>query len=309
MITDTDMQQIIESDYCKRSEIIKELERLTHELEMAIEEKRLFDYFDKQYRIYLVEQMSVSPLFTAKIKDVIELVKGDVIDIITDTDGKPNMYDLFMPPNTHPDKDCNTVKSEFVISMCKQTFINSIIETYRDDSSIITQFLCDFHRQTVIVNDTVYDNIDELLLQLSISNRKTGIMNREKKPMSSMILLLLIMCQSSHYLSYLHLYNAINVIREKAILTSNYQNDCTKKTNVQCAFEDPRANYHAMNGDDSNITEIIINDIDVRPEVGCIIKSHYKIYDTQNDRKVHDVYAETIFNEKSERCLIKYSIT
>jgi hypothetical protein len=236
-------------------------------------------------------------------------VKEDKIQIITEqnieADAQDNLSKLFMPKH----------KSEFIISVNATTFVNSIIETYDSDKSVVNQFLHDFFRQIVSINDIVYENIDDLFLTLSTSNRKTSILSKSGEPMSTMMLLLLITCQSSHYLSYLYPHNTIGKVRDAAILDSEYSNDqklpkCEDAiVKPIVAFEDPTANYFVMNSDSFNVTNIIIDEIDVRPEVGCVIESTYKIFDTQNYQKVYDIHAETIFNEKSDRCLIKYVIT
>lgn len=275
-------------------DILRELERLSLDLTLAIEEKKLNDYFDKQYRIYLVKQLSVSPLFAGKIKQIIELVKRDTVKIITDreiSDGpRADFEQLFMPETS----------SDFIINLSSKSFVDSIIETYDSDKAIVTQFLCDFFRQIVSVNDIIYNDIDSLFLELSASNRKTTIKSQSGKPISTMMLLLLITCQSSHYLSYLYPHNAITEIRDRSAEKSELDEDMK--------FKDPMAAYYVMNSNEFNITNIVIDRIDIRPEVGCVIDSTYKIFDTQNCKKVYDIKAQTIFNERSDRCLIRYNI-
>jgi hypothetical protein len=276
-------------------DMIRELERLTLELSLAIEEKKLNRYFDKQYRIYLVEQLSVSPLFADRIEAIIDLVKEDSIRIIADNEivsgTVADLSKLFMPEES----------SEFIISIESREFLDSILETYDSDRAIINQFLHDFFRQIVSINDMIYDDIDALFLELSTSNRKTTIRSRAGKPISTMMLLLLITCQSSHYLSYLYPHNSITEMRDRAAQIS--QLDSESK------FEDSRAAYYVMNSNDFNVTNIIIDHIDVRPEIGCVIDSTYKIFDTQDCEKVYDIKAQTIFNERSDRCLIRYKVT
>ena len=98
-------------------------------------------------------------------------------------------------------------------------------------------------------------------------------------------------------------------VKNETILSSDYSSSM-HKSNLEpsVTFQDPRANYFAMNGDVMNTTNIIIDDIDVRPEIGCIIGSSYKIFDTHNEKKIYDIKSELIFNEKSDRCLIKYIV-
>jgi hypothetical protein len=276
-------------------DMIRELERLTLELSLAIEEKKLNEYFDKQYRIYLVEQLSVSPLFADRIEKIIDLVKEDSIRIIADNEivsgTVTDLSRLFMPEDS----------SEFIISIESREFLDSILETYDSDKAIINQFLHDFFRQIVSINDVIYGDIDELFLELSSSNRKTTIQSRAGKPISTMMLLLLITCQSSHYLSYLYPHNIITEVRDQIAMES--------ELDTEDRFKDSRAAYYVMNSSEFNITNIIIDHIDVRPEVGCVIDSSYKIFDTQDCKKVYDIRAQTIFNEKSDRCLIRYNVT
>jgi hypothetical protein len=271
-------------------EMIKELERIMIDLSLTIEEKKINDYFDKQYRIYLVEQMNVSPFFATRIAKYINLVKNGNIRVITDKEIESGEVEyipkLFMPQR----------HSEFIVSIESRTFLNSILDTYESDTDIINQFLRDFFRQIVTINDIVYNNIDDLLLELSASNRKTNIRSKSGKPISTMMLLLLITCQSSHYLSYLYSHNAITDIRDMI-------------TAFDPEGSDPRTGYFVMNSNEFNVTNIWIDHIDVRPEVGCIIDSTYKIFDTNNCEKIYDIKAKTIFNESSDRCMICYNIT
>jgi hypothetical protein len=282
-----DKKDNTETDTSTR-EMIKELERLTLELSLAIEEKKIMNYFDTQYRVYLVEQMTVSPLFASRIQNIIDLVKTGKIRVITDREIESGEVEyiprLFMPHKS----------SDFIVSIESRTFLNSILETYDSDKAIVNQFLHDFFRQIVSINDVVYDDIDALFLELSTSNRKTGIRSKAGKPISTMMLLLLITCQSSHYLSYLYLHNAVTEVRDRMIKVNE---------------SDPRSGYYVMNSNEFNVTNIIVDHIDVRPDVGCIIDSTYKVLDTKNCKKIYNIKAQTIFNEKSERCLIRYNIT
>lgn len=277
-------------------DVIRELERLTLELSLAIEEKKINDYFDKQYRMYLVEQLSVSPLFSDRIADIIDRVKEDNLFIITDQEISSNTIDstvidsLFMPETS----------SEFVVSIEAKEFLNSILETYDSDRAIVNQFLHDFFRQVVSINDVVHEDIDSLFLELSNSNRKTKIRSKAGKPISTMMLLLLITCQSSHYLSYLYPHNAVTDIRDRIVEKG--------EMDEENKFRDSRAACYVMNSSEFNVMNIIIDHIDVRPEIGCIIDSTYKIFDTQENQKVYDIKAQTIFSERAERCMIHYKI-
>ena len=115
------------SDADETSEMIKELERLTLELSLTIEEKKINDYFDKQYRLYLIEQMIVSPLLSTRIQEIIDLVKNDQIKILTDAElstlGLLELSDIFMPQK----------ESDFIISIESKSFLDSILETYESD--------------------------------------------------------------------------------------------------------------------------------------------------------------------------------
>jgi hypothetical protein len=279
-------------------ELLKELDRVTHELEFLLEEQKLNEYFDKQCRIYLVEQMSISKMFSAKIKPIIDLVERESIEIysgnILGAESKPNLSKLFIPESG----------SEFIISLSSQAFLDSITETYTTDNMIINQFLKDFSRQHVSINDIMYTDIDDFFLKLSESNRKTTILNKDQNKMSSMMFLLLVTCQSSHYLSYLYPYNSVNAVRDEAILKSDKLNTLDKPNTTKNLQE----NYFVMSGDDLDSIDIIIDDIDIKPEIGCIVKSGYKIFDIQNETKIYDIKSELIFNEKSDRCLIKYIV-
>ena len=268
-----------ESDETK--DMIQELEQMTIELSLAVEEKKLNDYFDKQYRIYLLEQLLVSPLFSKRISHIIDLVRDDKISVFTNdeiiSNSVQNFDDFFVPEEN----------SDFAITIDSRVFLDSIIETYKSDSSIINQFLQDFARQIVTINGVIYDDMDSFFMELSSSNRKTKIMSHHKpgKKMSTMMLLLLITCQSSHYLSYTYPFNAINRFREK-----------TNK------------NYYAISRSEMNVTNIIVDHIDIRPQVGCVIDSSYRIVDTDNNVDIYYVDSQTFFNEKTKVCVIRYKV-
>jgi hypothetical protein len=289
-------------------DLIEELERLTIKLSLKVEEDKINKYFDEEYSEYVLKKMCISPIFGDKIMKIIESIKENKAgllveyyennDLSEEANLKANlkaMEKFFLPHIDIKKNKKNKQQTEFVYSIGIDKFVESILETYKSDTEIINQFLCDFFRQKITVNDVKYENIDELFLCLSKNNYKTKIVSKYQKNMSSFIFMLLLTCQSSHYLSYLYPHKVLENIKKK-------NND-----------EDVK-NYYVMSSGEFNTTNLYTSDFveDIiqgrQPEFGCMIESSYKILNTDTCEKLYDIKAKTFLTENSERCIIKYEI-
>lgn len=283
-------------------DLIEELEKLTIKLALKVEEDKINKYFDEEYSEYVLRKMCISSIFGDKIMKIVESVKEKKVDLLVDHDDlseKANLKTMekFFLPHIDINKDKDTYKNtEFVYSIQIDKFVESILETYKSDTDIINQFLCDFFRQKITVNNVKYENIDELFLCLSKNNYKTKIVSKYQKNMSSFIFMLLLTCQSSHYLSYLYPHKVLENIKKK-----NHDEDVK--------------NYYVMSSGEFNTTNLYNSDFveDIiqgrQPEFGCMIESSYKILNTDTCQKLYDIKAETFLTENSDRCIIKYKIT
>ena len=282
----------------KTDKLITKLQSLTRELSLSITESKLNSYFDKEYMSYLSNKIRISEMFGAKVSGILEsIVKGEtrlvsrntIREAGTDTD----IEDLL------PYFTSITKPQSFVYSISAQTFIDSIVESYESDKSIVNQFLCDFFRQTIKANGSTYRSIDDLFAVMSESNYKTQICSKfnatdaEQKQLSSFMLMLLLTCQSSHYLSYVYPYKVLEHLRKIDNNNRYVMTDTEQGFNTTNLFmSDP-------------ISDIVA---DRTPEIGCIIGSSYKILDIETDTKLCAIKAETIFTERSDRCIIKYTV-
>lgn len=292
-----------------RHDIVTELERLVRELEAMIEQKSIDNYFDKQNREYLVKQMRMSPMFADLVSHITEEIISGVKIVPNSQIPEPyNMEDMFLPEK----------KSEFMISIDSNEFLKTIAHTYKSDTSIVDQFLRDFHRQIIKINGIEYKSIDELFFELSSTNRKTKIANGSGKKLTSMMALLLITCQSTNFVSYIYPHEAVSQARASAIMTSDaIKNDHKISTIIHNgsearkvdAFADPVVNYYVINGEGFNITDIVIDSINLKPSLGCVIDSVYKVIDTSSNDKIYDVKTQAIYTENADRCLIKYTVS
>jgi hypothetical protein len=106
------------------------------------------------------------------------------------------------------DNDINEYPDTYdkFIALRKDIFIDSILETLHKDEKIIKQFLLDLPRTNVIINNTIMKNVDDIFNILKPYNR-TIILDRPKRySMYLSLLVFLIICQSSFFIQYSHLY-------------------------------------------------------------------------------------------------------
>jgi len=296
----------------KTDKLISKLQSLTRELSLSITEHKLNSYFDKEYMSYLTNKIRISDMFDAKVSGILEsIVRGDTRLVSQDTSqdiSRDTSHDISR--DTSHDADIEdlvpyftaTAKPQSIVySISTQTFIDSIVESYESDKSIVNQFLCDFFRQTIKANGKTYHSIDDLFAIMSESNYKTQIcsnmnsnaIDAEQKQLSSFMLMLLLTCQSSHYLSYVYPYKVLEHLRKLDNHNQYVMTDTEQGFNTTNLFmSDP-------------ISDIMA---DRTPEVGCIIESSYKILDVETASKLCTIKAETIFTERSDRCLIKYTV-
>jgi hypothetical protein len=241
------------------------------------------EYFETECRklmiIQLREQLDISPSinrFNNKFLNIEHLNYYRSID----TDLKYN-YNIDIHSNLNN-----------IIHFPQKQFITDIYNTYSTEEDTVKQFTVDFPRHKVYVNTTQITEISELFTILAQYNRKIEIKGCLKT--TSFILALLLICQSSFYMSFMHVFNKINKMKENYII--NTQTDLYDTDVI------PLLNYHIT--DTKKINEIHFT-ID---EFGfcCTFIASYKIINIYTEHVVHQIKAETIFDLKFDDCLIVY---
>lgn len=209
------------------------------------------------------------------------------------TDDISSNYDISNPENLNN-----------VVSVSKQNFMDVITETYSNDEMIMRQFLADFPRQDVFINGKRFDNMDKLFLELSICNAEIDIDNKHRKKLSKMMLCFLLICQSSFYISFLHVYNKIAKLR--SILNIKYgisDNDKTSYRPDQVdKLPDSRYNLHIADHKERNVIDIKISPDNLK----CSLMGCYRIVDLDTTNTLYLIRSETLFDINNDTCLIIY---
>lgn len=239
-------------------------------------------YFDEEYRKFRIEQLrkqlEISPSakrFGEKFLNQTEFTyyfeKQDDID---------NNYDM-----SNPDNISN------IVSFQRDDFINIIYETYPSGEDIVKQFVLDFPRQKVWVNGKLYKDINDLFFTLSKHNRKINTSARET---TTLMLSLLLMCQSSFYMSFAHIHHKVAKMKEKLLSDS--------KTYIDKIDEDPRMDYFVTDMRSMDSVHLTINE----KRMCCTFSASYRIVNVSKDKTIYQIDSETVFDMDYDECLIIY---
>lgn len=179
-----------------------------------------------------------------------------------------------------------------IVSISKEKFMNLCLETYLDDDAILKQFIVDYPREDVFLNGKRIKTIDELFIDLSRSNRMIQLepaTRNKRNQISTMIFALLLMCQSSFYVSFLHLHNKVNKMKMTLEQDPSLKND--KKYNIHVTDLKERNQIHLYVSENT---------------FSCSFEAKYKIIDISEDRTLYKVDTETLFDLNSDLCLVVY---
>lgn len=189
-----------------------------------------------------------------------------------------------------------------IISISRQNFLNLILEVYPNDDAIIKQFLVDFPRQDVFLNGRQIFQIDNLLMELSTYNKMINLDNfieikpkpdtklfGSKSHISTMMLTLAMICQSSFYVSFFHLHDKITKLKSTLDLDAKMENDY-------------RYNVHVTDFKERN--QIRVNT--TKNSFSCAIEASYKIMDIVEEKTLYKITTETLFDLDSDTCIIVY---
>ena len=171
-------------------------------------------------------------------------------------------------------------------------FVNNIYETYHSDEDIVKQFTLDFPRHKIYINNIPCTELTGLFSILSKYNRDIDI-SPERKTTTFMLSLLLI-CQSSFYMSFLHIYNKINKMKEEYLINST--ND------IQDTDTIPLLNYHITDKKEQNNIHLTIDEF----RFCCVFNASYQIINVSTEKTIYNISAETIFDLNFDECLIVY---
>lgn len=241
------------------------------------------EYFEIEYRKLMInqlkEQLNISPsikrfndkFLSRKNLSYYHNIKDDI----------DNNYNIDIPENLNN-----------IIHFKQIEFIYNIYETYVTNEDIVKQFTLDFPRHKVFVNNKQYILIDELFNILSKYNRKIDV--TDKLNTTTFMLSLLLICQSSFYMSFIHIHNKINKMKENYIL--NAKLDLYDTDNI------PLLNYHVT--DTKKVNEIHLTIDDFR--LCCTFIASYKVMNVSTEKIIYQIKAETIFDLNFDECLIVY---
>lgn len=175
-----------------------------------------------------------------------------------------------------------------IVKISKQNFLDLSLETYLCDETIIKQFLIDLPRQTVSINGIAVKDLDTIIRIAGRYNRDilVGVDEMGNNVKRSLIMLLVtLICQSSFYMSFYHLFNKCAKMRENSAL------------GTEC-------NYHTSYEKDINCIDIIV-DANV---LKCCFSATYKIIDTVNESTIHIVKTQTLIDINNDTGLIVFDV-
>ena len=179
-----------------------------------------------------------------------------------------------------------------ITSISQQKFLALVLETYPDDDAIIKQFMLDLPRQDVYLNGQKIKKIDDLFMGLSIHNKLIYFnqsISTSRSCISIMMIALLLICQSSFYVSFLHLHNKVG--KMKSIIDNDV-----------LYINDHRHNIHVTDLKERNRIIMSISE----GTFSCSFDANYRILDIMKDRILFKVQAETLFDINTDTCLIVY---
>jgi len=183
-----------------------------------------------------------------------------------------NLYDILNNYNMLNIKNIN-----FITSYKINEYIKSLLDTYKSNDALIKQFIVDFNRQTIYINNVLINNYITFIKIMGSFNK---ILEYDKK-ISLLMLSIALSCQSSYYMQYKHIYDKINRMHTFNKLTEN---------------------IHVVDNNTKNIINFYINDNILK----CSLNAFHNILDTDNVNILYSYSSETLFDSNCDECLIVY---
>lgn len=241
------------------------------------------EYFATEYRKLMIkklkEQLNISPSinrFNEKFLNKTELSYYNNIKVDLDIN-----YNIDIPENLNN-----------IINFKNKEYLDNIYETYNTDEDILKQFTLDFPRHKIYVNNSICSTIGDIFTILSKYNRYIDLPNDRKT--TTFMLSMLLICQSSFYISFIHIYNKINKMKEKYLLNVG--------ENINDIDKTPILNYHLTDTKKVNEIHLTIDDF----SLSCTFIASYKVINIYTEKDVYNIKAETLFDLNFDDCLIVY---
>jgi len=232
---------------------------------------------------------------TTKIIDNIDNIdKSDKVDHVSKFVDQivDQKTDLSIKYDISDKNNANTI-----ISISKQNFLELSLETYPDDVSIIRQCLLDLPRQDVYINGTFITDIDQMLHLLGDFNKELKINTKGRNTISTTMLAIALICQSSFFMSFLHLHNKCTKMHSS--ITENIAEDpkCIKENEI-------RLNTHVCDMNERHVVTFYIS----HDSFKCSFSAKYRVVDVLAVETLYAVKTEILIDIFTDTGLIVYDV-
>lgn len=163
-----------------------------------------------------------------------------------------------------------------IIIFSHEYFLDSIMKTYRDNGEIIKQFLLDFDREYVVINNKIIRSLDDFFLLVSEYNKKIELNN---KNITILTLIMLLACQTSFYLSFKYLFDKIEDLKNNNIYSES---------------------IHLTDRRKKNMIRFIISENIFK----CEIVGFYQVLDISSLEVLHKITTRTLYDNTINNCLL-----
>ena len=187
---------------------------------------------------------------------------------------------LYIEHNINECHDLSKVSNlNGIVMLNLSEYLSTILKTYNTDQNIAKQFLVDLPRQDVYVNGVRIHDFAQLVSLVKIFRRKVNLGFKPMKSINSILLLLVLACQSS-------LCTAFEFLSHKIM---NYRND---KNN----------NMHLVDSKYRSTLRLLINHTDIK----CSFEKIHNIIDIMTEDILHIMKVETLIDITLSRGVIVY---
>jgi hypothetical protein len=175
-----------------------------------------------------------------------------------------------------------------IISISRCEFLNLVMESYPNDEAIIKQVLLDLPRTDIFLNGMKINTIDDIFIGACQSNTSIIVdlseTEKKQKTTSFLMLILLLICQSSFFVSFIHLHNKVEKMKNTLNMT------------------DPMNNINLADFRERNRIDIYITS----KTLSCTFGASYRIFDVTDNKTIFKIHTETLFDVMSDTALIIY---
>ncbi len=241
---------------------------------LSVMTSEYYKYFEQHINFLKLEKFLKLISITKSYNRIREkFIKNEIIERYYDSE-----YDINNNNDVIDHENMNNI-----IHIPTNNFLHQILESYTDDSSIVKQMLVDFPRQNVFINDQQIYGIESLMMSLSPYNREIIIENKNRYKISTMMLSMCFICQTSFFVSFVHNFNKI-----------------AKMKQIYYNKSDQRHNLHLTDTKGRKKIKIYIDD----NKLSCVFIGSYKIINIETNTTLYNISTETIFDINSDVCLV-----